>query len=646
MANYSSTFRVFQDWGNAATGTAGEQNVFVFGPQYALNRYTDEEEKAGMASVPFSGTGGDKLFEKAFEVYADYQLSSLEVFVENAFVKISDLDASEMYVQGDYNDGVFVVKGEITGVDEGDYFYFVDSDGNADKIRIAAKPTPKEDAEYESVVWTEFHLALGLPDSFSDGVPEGFTLCFAKAIDSLKVSADAVTVSGEDVTVSLDTATDSGVLLEGNAFFSTKQLYIGSSGKIGVLVSTTDVIRELGQPDPENPVSMGAYNALAGGASVVYYYITDGETPAAFEKALDLATLDKNLYYMVPMTQNQEILRRVATYCDTQSDEDHKRWRIAVVCSDVGYVVTKDGYKVIKNGTYGASVKFVTLGFENDAPDVTDGDIIDVDGVQFIAVKTLNRTTVLTHTRDDELDTPATGPATVTHTRNSNEYAKAVGSAAEGYGTHRIVDVFPKKYKLSGNEYSGMYLAPVIAGLASSVDPQAPISNMTVPAVDDIPEIYSKLSFADLDTIASGGVLIVTQDMEGERCYVRKQLTAGTSTGVLAKTELSMVKNYDNIAYTFNEVIEGYKGNYNVTDELIKMIRVALEETVYAMQQRKTSDLIGPQLLEGSSVDRVERDATNRAKINAWVHCDLPVPFNDMDLFLSVVTTYESSGIG
>lgn len=647
MANYSSKFRVFQDWGNPATGTAGEQNVFVFGPKYMLERYTDEDEKAGMTPVPFSGVSGDVTFEGVVKAYADYELRGLDVYVENAFVKISDIDVADAYVSGEYTDGIIVVRGEVTGVKAGDYFYFVDGDGIANNIKIAKDPETAPDAEYEGDVWTEIQLTTGLDDSFEGGIPDGFKLFFAKKVDSLKVSSESVAVHGEDVVLTLDTASADGVLLSGDAFFSTKRIYTGETGKIDLAASVGDVTEDspIGLPDPENPIAMGVYNAFAGGAPAVYYYVTAGDSKEAFMRALDRATLDKTLYYMVPMTQDREILNQVAAYCDTQSDEDHKRWKVMVACSDVQYVVRKDGFNVVDNGQYGKDVKFVTLKFEDEAPDVVSGDVIVVGDVSFTVVRRLNRTTVLTDTRFAAEADAVVGDAYFTHTRSNSEYAKAVAASATNLATHRAVDVFPKRYRLLGEEYSGMFMAPAIAGLAASVEPQAPISNMTVRVVDDIPDIYGKLTSTDLDTMAAGGAFIVTQDMEGERCYVRKQLTTGTPSGVLAKTELSMVKNYDSIAYVFNDVIEGFKGNYNVTPELINMIYLALDGTVYALQNNATSAMIGPQLLADSDVDRVEQDPVNAAKINAWVHCDLPVPFNDMDLYLSVVTTAQSAGV-
>jgi hypothetical protein len=646
MANYSSKFRVFQDWGSPEAGTAGPQNVFVFGPKYMLSRYTDESEKAQIEPIHFNAAGGSYTFKNAIEDVVDYEVRKdfVSVYVEDAFVKIAEIDTSDAFVDGDYTDGKIVVRSDVAPAAKGDYLYYTDPDGVSDNIKIQSVE-PVEDAEYGDVKWFEIQLVTGLDDSFEAGIPAGYRLYTAKKLDSVKVNDAAVSIEGEDASIDLDEAVASGTLLEGNAFFSVKRLYIGESGSISVLTSVGDVEDALGPADPENPLSLGVYNAFLGGASVVYWYMTSGEKKESFDKALDRATLDSSLYYFVPMTQDYEILQSVARYCDTQSDKDHKRWRISICCSDVGYTKVSTDYEVTGTGEYGTSAKYVTLKFDGGAPDVVTGDTVSVGDIEFRVTRRLNKTTVLTSTRVDAIDTPVKGAAVVTHERTNSEYATAVAGSASRFGTQRVVDVFPKRYKFVGDEYSGMFLAPVIAGIAASVEPQAPITNKAVPCVDDIPDVYSRLSSTDLDTIAAGGVLIVTQDVEGGNCYIRKQLTAGTPSGVLAKSELSMVKNYDNIAMAFNGVMEGFKGSYNVTQELVRTVNVRLKDMIYYLQNNQVSSLIGPQLLGDSRVERVAVDPSNRAKILAWVHCDLPVPFNDMDLFLSVVTTAESAGI-
>lgn len=643
MANYSSKMRVFQNWGAPATGTVGEQNVFVFGPKYSLSRYTDETEREQIKPVAFNSDGVKPVtIEGAVTVAANYQLESLEVFAENAFVSVFAIDPANLSVSGEYIDGKLLYRGKLDGVKEGDYFYYVDSKGVGNSFRISTIDEV-EDAEYGGdTVWTELTLVYGLDDSFEDGVPSGVKMCIARNVESVKLNDSAVSHAGADVTISPSGAVfvddENRDLLEADLYMSTKSLYTGTSAGIQLASGISEVESVLGPADPENPISMGVYNAFIGGANVVYYYVTEGTTVAAFNKALDRATLNSTLYYLVPMSQDKAVIDAVVAHVNALSNEDVKRWRVCVACLNTDTSSVKDDVSVVANGSYVVQgVSFKTLKFSGDVENVVDGDKIKVGDTVFVAARLLNKTTVLTTTVAD--DNQVTGAAEITHVLTSSEYVDAVATAAKNVPTFRFVDVFPKTYGYGGETYSSMYLAPIIAGLASSVEPQAPITNATVPGVDDLPDIYNGYSTSELDRIAAGGVLIVAQDQVGERCYVRKQLTTGTRTGVLAQTELSMVKNYDSISHFFDTILEGFKGGFNVTDGILQRVWTELTHGVYILQNNGSDPAIGPQLLASSAVQRVEIDPANRTKINAYIDCDLPAPFNDMDLYLSVVTT-------
>lgn len=650
MANYSSKMRVFQNWGAPATGTVGAQNVFVFGPRYSLSRYTDATEREQMNPVHFESDGSSSVeLEEVVPVFANYKLTSLEVYAESVLYKVVELDTANTALEGEYTDGKILYKGVLDSVEEGDYFYFVSSKGESDKIRIKEVKYPEDEEYGYGSEWTELVLAIGLNDDFESGIPEGCKLFVARQADTAKLVDSAVTTTGTTITVNPAGAVvvdgEPADLLSAELFMSTKMLYTGTSAGIQLATGASEVEEVLGPADPDNPISMGVYNAFVGGASAVYYYVTEGDSVEAFEKALDRATLNSSLYYLVPMTQNTAVLTSVVNHIKKMSTEDIKRWRICVACIPADKEVeTGSDLQVLSNGSYVVQgVAFKTLKFSSDVSQVVDGDTITINDKVFTAARLLNKTTVLTTAPAD--DYAVGGPATITHKRTEEEYVKAVAAAAKNIGTFRFVDVFPKTYGYGGETYSSMFLAPIVAGLAASVEPQAPITNAVVPGVDDLPDVYNGYSTLQLDEVAAGGVLIVAQDQAGERCYVRKQLTAGTSSGILAQTELSMVKNYDSISHYFDTILEGFKGGYNVTDGILQRVWTELNHGVYVLQNNGSDPAIGPQLLDSSAVQRVEIDPANATKINAYIDCDLPAPFNDMDLYLSVVTTELSPAV-
>ena len=645
MANYSTKMRVFQRWGSPMPGTAGAQNVFVFGPRYSLHRYEDADERDALVPFDAEFTSEAKTFEDAIDnTSASYKLVGVSAYAENAFVKTADVDESITFVVGNYLDGVITVREELTDVEIGDFFAAKTEDGY-DYIRITNK-TVEPDGEYSDVKYTTLTLDHGLPDEFEDGIVAGSA--FAKKFDSVKLSDSAVTVSGNNVTVNPVGAVEvSGTacnVLAGTMYFGYKSLYVGAASGIQLATNSGDFEDVIGKADPENPISMGIMNAFVGGASVVYYYVTAGDSADAFSKALSVAELNSTLYYLVPMTQDKTVLNLVVSHVEKMSKEDVKRWRIVLCCTPVSKTMSQDGLVVESNGVYNG---YKTLKFKTALPfEIYDGTTVVVNGKTFTAVKALNNKVILTTSVDTE---ETIGDAEISRALSEYEYAQAISASAKSLNTFRAVDVAPKTYGFGGEVYNSMYMAPIIAGMASSVEPQAPLTNAVVPGVDDLPEMYSGMSQDLLDIMASGGAFIVTQDQRGEECYVRKQLTTGVFGGTLTQSELSMVKNFDNVSYSFSEVLDRFKGAYNVTPSLVDQLELAFDARLHTLEFTIPNDMIGPQLLEGSRVDYVMQDPTNATKILAHIICVLPAPFNEIDLYLSatvsteLTTTAESS---
>ena len=674
MATYSSKFRVFQNWGSPNAGVEGDQNVFVFGPRYALHRYSNADERDAMKPVAFTAQADQQSFEGAVPATDNFQIvdDSFEVYAENAYTRIGkDNESAGVKCAGNYLDGKLVWAGKYlttVGMPEdeelsyslaravapGDYVAFVktvDGDKVYDFVavdKVAIEKTPGE--EYGTIEdTTAVYLTSGAPDGVFDengNLLEGVDLFVVAKLDSVKLSKDGYSYSDKTLVVYNQTAEtyyasnidgEPRELVAGNLFVSFKEMYVAASAGIEVATSAAEVEKVLGKADPENPISMGVINAFVGGAPVVFYFVTAGENVDSYRKALNAAELINTLYYLVPMTQNWDVFNEVIAHIKKMSTEEVKRWRCLVACSAVDTVVETTA-KVVSTGVYrNNNADFVTLKFEDAVDAVTAGDTIEVDGTTFVATRMLNSTTVLTTARTGA----ATGPAKIKHTLSDTAYVDAVVASAKRFGTFRAIDVFPKTYGFDGETYSSMFAAPIIAGMKASVEAQAPITNAKIPGMDDLPDVYAKHSETELDRIAAGGVLIMMQDRRGEDVYVRKQLTTGASNGSLAQSELSMMVNFDFVSYYFDSIMNNFKGSYNVTDKLVRLVRNALIGGIDRLQFNAPNALIGPHLLEGSRVEDVYIDPTNATRLIAHVVCVLPAPFNEMDLYLSVELTTE-----
>lgn len=672
MSNYSTKMRVFQNFGTSAPGTATEQNVYVFGPQYALFRYTDPDEKAQLPEFAYEydyASGSDTVVTDALKAgtsTAKHVLdeASVRVYAEDAYAATGAVlpALGEIEIVGSHYDGVLRLPGEVSGLVAGDYLVFQRkvSDELVSTYARVSTVAKDEDADAENPA-TLVTLATGLDDDLvdvSNGVfASGLTVFAARSVGQFELPSAAFSVADGEVTI-LDQSSEAAYaaavdgearpLVKATIYVGYRCLYTGASGSIEVFSSPTSVEDVLGPADPDNPVSMGVVNAFVGGAPVVYCYVTSGSDATAIQGALKRAESQKTLYYLVPMTNDKAALDAVVAHVKAMCNEEKKRWRHAVVCTPVSRETVSDcmisGFGSYKQG----SNTYLTVKF-TDPVDAVGGDTVSFEvgsgssakSYAYEVVRKLNGTTVLVDAT--YADAPALSgdtAATIRHTYTNMEYGTAVGAAAKAYNTFRVTDVFPKTYGYDGVTYDSMFMAPIIAGMAASVEPQAPITNMAIPAVDDLPDTYASMPESELDNIASYGVLIAMQELRGSNVYIRKQLTAGDVNNIVT-SELSCVKNADSVSHQFSNTLESFKGSYNVTPGLLELVRLDLGVTLRSMMFNGTNELIGPQLLPGSEVRDVYVDPSNATRIIAYVHCVLPAPFNEMDLYLSFDVTTD-----
>jgi hypothetical protein len=220
---------------------------------------------------------------------------------------------------------------------------------------------------------------------------------------------------------------------------------------------------------------------------------------------------------------------------------------------------------------------------------------------------------------------------------DANQQVSYIAAQSSQLATRRMYNVFPSIASNDGVQFDGSFVACAVAGLVSSVLPQQPLTNVTLNGVNDIPLVYQTYTKAQLDTIAAGGTFIVMQDRPSSQVYVRHQISTDYTSNNLLKAELSITKNLDSISYYFAEIFAPYIGKYNITPELIEVLRTRLVTGLTALETNTAAGLYGPQVLpEGTEIVELRQSEVNRDHVYAKVHLNLPVPFNYFDLDLEI----------
>jgi hypothetical protein len=220
---------------------------------------------------------------------------------------------------------------------------------------------------------------------------------------------------------------------------------------------------------------------------------------------------------------------------------------------------------------------------------------------------------------------------------NAGEYVAAI---AEKLNNRRFTVVYCDRGTVGVEDADGdmrqmivpnRFLAATVAGIASAVVPQAPITRTEITTIDAATRMYTQYTQLMLDNIAKHGVLLITQDVKNQPCYIRHQLTTETDKGSLYYEE-SCTRNLDNISYSVVDVLEGYIGKSNVTPSALRSIMNSVTDVLTSFTQDSPNDLIGPSLINWTDLT-VEQDPVFKDRVIVRVKLYLPLPLNNIKMY-------------
>ena len=449
-------------------------------------------------------------------------------------------------------------------------------------------------------------------------------------------------------------------LWQGSLYVEYRALLREYTSSIFSISNIDDVVSSLGPIVPDNPLALGVYKALQNSADATVYFMgVESDDVAGYSKVLSKATLSDKLYSLVPLTFDDTIHGLVDAHVDEMSTENRKRWRIAFLAAETSFenailwggnhptngvwnaTITDDTRAV---GTQYTRVEFTE--FANLLGTVAVGDEIrfnfDIDAW---GNETHTSAVVAELESNQVLYLDAAQPAAITtavkmeiyHPLSTSEQASKLAETSAAYADRRMYAVYPDVLFNEGVAEPGYFAAAGVAGLASSVVPQQGLTNTEVAGFDDVPAIYSIFSEDDLNTMAEGGTLIVAQELPGGPVFIRHQISTNQRSGVLAKTELSMVKNFDSISYYFANKLSPYIGKYNVTPALVDHLRTEILSGINFLSSFTGVGLLSPQVIkENSEIVLIQQHPTLADTIIANVNLNLPAPLNVIELHLVV----------
>lgn len=446
-------------------------------------------------------------------------------------------------------------------------------------------------------------------------------------------------------------------VMSGKMYMEYREWLPTVTGQLVAMTDITEIDRIPGPLNPDNPLKWAASKALANcnGTSVRATAVADPDVLTSWTSALSVGTDRTDLYSLVPLTTDKAVLDLFVAHVNSMSTASRARWRgvfvpltveanaaivtattstdedivLATISDDPDTTGTQYTQVTITSGNAG----FVNLG-------VQGGDLLRVNfntdpvGVvtydEYVVDHVVNETTLILATGPDAALSVAQ-KIEVYHPRSTDELVADIGVQAGTYGNRRVCAVWPDVAGSGGTTFAGYHVCAALAGLSSGVVPQQNLTNVQVTGFDDVTRTTKLFTADQLDTLASYGVWIVTQDIDGT-VYSRDALTTDMSS-LETRTEMYR-RNLDSISYVLRKYLVPYIGRANVVKGTLDQIAIDLTSGIEFLKTNGFTSRLGGQLIDATIVE-LRPNILQPSQIVITISLDLPFPVNTILLTLS-----------
>lgn len=419
-------------------------------------------------------------------------------------------------------------------------------------------------------------------------------------------------------------------------FVSYRELLKSDTYKL-LDVRTSGTADWVGQIVPDNPLGMmyGVANSIA--PESFYLMAVPDSSDESYQTALEYIGTFEEVFAPIPYDQNKVIQSTlvgiVNKYSDPYIAQYKKAWLTALTEeSSVVYEKTSNGMPLL--GTVTDSVLTLEAPADVVAGGLKIGDTAILMSVYDESLEAyIDREYEITSIVDSTsvglsgaADTGRVAQVKFTRELSTSEYAAALAAEARAYNNAWVNLVWCDSLTVLG--YSNQPLSLLccaLAALRASLPPHAPLSDVTVPSV----EVGNTLMLGDAEyeTLNTGGVWVVRQDATGSPVTMH-QITTLTD-GTIAEED-SVVSNGASIARELRSATKKFRGNVNVSDELIEQLRADILAVFSQIAGRSYSAIYGPQL-EDYEIVELKRDDANKQRLLCKLSGAMPLPLIDSE---------------
>lgn len=399
----------------------------------------------------------------------------------------------------------------------------------------------------------------------------------------------------------------------------------------------------IGEVDPSNPLAFMVDCARVVGTNAFYAIATAGTSFEDYAKALDIAFKFENVFAPITFDQSDKVREyskeQMAFYNSPAVAQFKKLWFADnTELTDVVYDHTSEGYGLLIKMDASGNVTllkgdFISAGVLEDdrivIPNHFDAKTQNYVNKEYVIDTVVDAGTVIVKNADMVIETPEI--CKVVRSFSDIEYAETVGNKAASNDSAYINYVWANKPSRIGyGVCDSVYLVCTLAALRAVNAPHAPLSEVIVPGWEVAEDGFSEMV---LDIMNDKGVWIVYKDRYGS-VITRHQLTT-VQDGTLAEED-SAVSNACNIVRSLRSMLYNYRGDANVTDELIGALNSDIRHSLDLIRSRVYPFKIGRQITDYNIKDlRIDED--NRARIILDADIDVPEPLLDGNFKFNII---------
>lgn len=472
----------------------------------------------------------------------------------------------------------------------------------------------------------------------------------------ITANEDAVTIK-KDVKVSTAVTDTAAQVVSATVYLSYRALRRDIANDFLTITSQSNAEAKIGKVNINNPMSVAA-SLIASAVSDMSYRILPIETDDAngYRQALDILSTNEDIYVIVPLTNDKDVISAYASHCTTLSEPEKSKWRIMYASQEMPstkvMVEINDGQLVEGSTDAECYIKDTANGmFVTNNARVTDFvDIYNASNsyqysLQIIEV--LNESVVTCSTTKwmrtsegySELDDKVTVDSEeavkyeVVRVLDTQGVADAISGIAQSFKNKRLRLVYPDTIMLNINSVSEMvpsyYLCVTLGAMRAGYPPHQGFSTIGLSGISRVLRANNMFSDDQLADMAGNGVFWVVQDTPEELPYVLYQTTTDNTQLETAEDSCVAVVDYASRYLKIN--LKNVLGRYNVNTISVNYVKTVINSVLDDMTST-SYQYIGP-ILTGAELLSVE---TEGDKIKPTVHIEIPYPVNGVDVTLQV----------